>query len=418
MKRALVADRYLVSDDHWLDIATGRRVAGRLLARPVDETRVRACLEASANWRDGARRLIDYGEATDASWFEVWNVADDVSVPIYELRQLSRRVIAAVAEVAGGDWRGPRAIPIRTCAGAGTGTVLSEIARALRRLGFVTIRADGWQPPDDVRRALCHRHVALVDTPRARRDGTTVAWTADLVRASNRAHVVLSLVSRDAPADSSALEIEPIDPGVLAEAFVPGLWRPPSDAIVAAAVRAGGWPGAFVRELEAVRSGTWSVHERSPAYGAEVASPSSTGAAAWRSRRADRYDRRGRHASASRWSRAAFESARRHRHEDTSVLAFSELAARMRADGRLDAIARVASKELKRASSASVHVQIAGIVARECVAAGETARGEAWVALAMTASERRATTVPVTLFATRAPSCDSGRAGTNSVPAS
>ena len=82
--------------------------------------------------------------------------------------------------------------------------------------------------------------------------------------------------------------------------------------------------------------------------------------------------------------------------------AFSELAARMRADGRLDAIARVASKELKRVSSASVHVQIAGIVARECVAAGETARGEAWVALAMTASERRATTVPVTVFATRA----------------
>src|SRR5471030_1816289 len=68
VKRALVADRYLVLDDHWLDIATGRRVAGRVFPRAIGETRAAACVEDHAIWRDGARRLIDYGEASAETW--------------------------------------------------------------------------------------------------------------------------------------------------------------------------------------------------------------------------------------------------------------------------------------------------------------------------------------------------------------
>ena len=205
-----------MSDDHWLDIATGRRVTGRLLPKPVDETRVHACLEASMIWRDGARRLIDYGDATDASWFEVWNVADDVSAPIYELRHLSRRVISYRRGTGRRRLARTARDPHSHLRGRWDGDgIVGDRSRA----ATVGLRHDSRRRVAAARRCptrVVSPAVALVDTPRARRDGTTVAWTADLVRASNRAHVVLSLVSRDAPADSSALEIEPIDPGVLA----------------------------------------------------------------------------------------------------------------------------------------------------------------------------------------------------------
>jgi hypothetical protein len=67
--------------------------------------------------------------------------------------------------------------------------VLSCIARQLRQLGFVTVRA-GIRLPPALRDHLCHRHLAVHCRYRDER-GPIVEWIRALARVSPRAHLLI-----------------------------------------------------------------------------------------------------------------------------------------------------------------------------------------------------------------------------------
>jgi DNA-binding NtrC family response regulator len=369
-----IGDRYVADDAAWLDVVTGRSVALTLTPLAEATSRPHACAEASAVWEDGVRRLADYGAHGGARWFETWTGPASAAVRAYAVRHMPPRAVdLIVRHTEGPSHRGPRTIAVVAPAGAGTASVLSQAARDLRELGFVTIRAD-CRIAASLRAELCHRHLVIIDTPDARAAGLTAAWLVDLVRVSNRSHLVLSL-SPVRPAAGPVIEIAPSSIEGLVEAFIPGSWAPAEDVIVAAARRSAGWPHRFVQALDAARA----VHDRRA--GLCVGVGEQPRAITSRFLRAEALARRGRPAAAGRWYRAALEAARR-RHDDGAVAAaFERLAAGRAMPSEARHGAAVAGDLLRQVVSRGARLRIANAAARACLTAGELARAETLVSL-------------------------------------
>ena len=380
----LVGDRFLVGSDTWLDLATGCQVAGRILPARSAVVDCHSAVEAHAVWRNGVVRLIDFGSSPDGGWFEVWNRRLGDGAPLYDVRHLARPVVAAIVRCAEGHaGRGPRCLTIDTAMGAGTGSVVSDTARALRDLGFVVVRADLWLPRR-LRRRLCHRHLVVIDTWRARRAGATAAWLADLVAVSNRAHLVLSIRAAER-GRTAALSIRPLPVTQLAEAFVPGSWRPSPVEVRLAATASDGWPGRFTEALDALRgrfAGAGLVREHSPIAPGSVRAFGPAAPSHSRLLRADALARRGRVAAASRWYRSAFHAARRRADAGASLAAFRAAAQPWREGVAPAHVARMAADLLARLAAPVQRIEVASLAGRALVAAGTLNRGEAFLSVA------------------------------------
>ena len=369
LKQTWLGERFIATENGWIDLATGRRAECVLHGVDVHEERAGPRAEAALTWTDGMRRLLDAGEEA-AGAFEAWTAPAAAAAPAYVVRHHARRAAAAIGEHAESHaGAGIRTVALVTRPGAGTASVVADAARALRTLGFVTVCAEACVD-DALREELCHRHVVIVDTPVSRARGETSRWIRDLTRVSRRAHLVLS-IRMDRPLDLPAVVIEPCPVAELAASFEAGLWRPPGDVIDAAAESSEGWPHLFVRALDQARRSEDGRRGRVALHG-----PAAHALADSRLARATTLERRGRASAASRWRVAALEAARRRDDGSAAALAFERLAGGAHPLDWPQVLARATALLIAPFTSES-HARIASAAGRLHLLAGDLCRAEA-----------------------------------------
>ncbi len=291
MLARLVDDRYVChSPGRWLDIATGEIImCDTTVFKPED-----------------APRAVDR--------------SIDLEV---------RRVVGHIVSNAdGGDAVGIRTMHV-SVRGLPVRVIIGEAARALRSIGFVTLRATA-DLPDPIRRELLHRHVALFACEGEWGSATIDAlhsWIRGLAAASPRSHLVVLLQSPAAP-----------------PAF--------SRASIARERLPFGWP----------------TYEPPHAPTAVRFDP--------RVNRATAFARRGRRAAAVRWSRAAAAAARR-QGDEAGVCSITEHLVRQHAEsGEWEKARSAAISAFDAAGAWPQREVLAGLAARILTAVGELQRAE------------------------------------------
>ena len=409
---SLVGDRFVRMAGGWLDLVTGRAAEVCVGPAPRDKAaRERHCAARMAVVAHGGRALIDYGPAGLDGWFEAWEMGRNATSamapePAFSLRRMRRTVVEHVLWVA----RDPRlagVTHVRLVAppGSGAGLALQDIARAVRGLGFVTIRAD-LPVPAAIRRTLCHRHVVvLVATPAAKIAGA--AWAAALTAASSRGHLLIERVTEPAVAEPgiAVVSLEPVPQGELISAYVPGAAALDALAIREAAAASGGWPGRFAAELE-LRHGEGPLvsHARE-----STAAPSSwpfAGGAHWPfpgpadvwtpapyrehagpMARARACHRRGRLAGRDRWLAAVIEASRRRGDGGGVARALERWVPRLIAEGRWHRAASLAARALNDAIDPVLRAGMARLAASAYLEAAAVSRAEVCVDTAICIEE-------------------------------
>jgi hypothetical protein len=179
----LVGDRFFVDDDgRWRDLATGRQVD--LIRRVIDRRWAERELALIDEWYDArGGRLVDFGRTGTDGWFEARlkarrRAAIDVGGAAGIAAAINDAVCGGASHVYVGDGTRRRSV-----------AALFVAARALRRAGYVPIRASLPIPPA-IERALTHRHVAfLVGGERDRAPVAAHWWRAASI--APRHHLVV-----------------------------------------------------------------------------------------------------------------------------------------------------------------------------------------------------------------------------------
>ncbi len=189
MRSALVGDRFLPNGSGgWIDLVTGQRTLVRLRSMSYRRLHRTDQLEEKSTSPPSRWALIDEGRINATLWFEARgrrSVRTFDSLPPRDQAELARVTEIALAPVIG-----IRHVRLTT-SGAAVMTMMSVVAKRMRELGYVAIRA-GAKVPAALRRYLAHRHLSLF--VRSRRDRTAaIPWIRELARVSPRAHLILQL---------------------------------------------------------------------------------------------------------------------------------------------------------------------------------------------------------------------------------
>jgi len=399
----VIGDRFVRTPSGWLDLVTGAVVYVRVGRAPEDvDARARWCAVERDRLPNGAPHLIDFGPMGSDGWFEATALGrtalDRTIAPAFSLTRVDRAAPSLVATLASDPHaRGVRYVRIIAPPRSGGLMVCEEIARAMRRLGFVTVRAD-LPLPADLRRQLCHRHlIVLVPTREAADAGA--AWAAALSAASDRGHVLIERVHSDADRemhrDGVVTRLAPCSVPALVAAYREGTVPVSTLSIAEAAEASGGWPGRYVDALATLHRrdrspsvareravshvdlgdvppvGTWPFSVSLPAADRLAASSSQRLFA-----RADRCHRIGRATAGHRWLTAGLEASRRRGDPTAIVSALEEWVPRLVADGRWHQAAAVASRALRDATDPSVRATLARLAASAHLEAGRLSRAE------------------------------------------
>jgi DNA-binding NtrC family response regulator/tetratricopeptide (TPR) repeat protein len=349
----LVADRFVPSGRHWIDIATGERVSLRVEQAGTTDDQFAWSLhcETLANLRhDLVNPLIDFGMLDRERRFEAYRRcgpvraggraaermfeqglrflrAHDVALPPPAAALALRPLVAgpavrgrplgvrlqpragydAVLEAL--DAAAPVGVARVTVAGpvhSGLRTLRQMVARAARLHGYVPVDAALVIGVPWLCDRLEDRHVCVLALERG--GPPVAALLARLAAASARRHLVVSLVRR---ADGPVVHLERMGVGAMtAMIHVDRECGPSPDEIFTAARDADGRPGLLLARLAGISApappAAMLVRETAPAYGTgtldrpEPARGRVSDVLLGAAGRADRLSRRGRHVAAAR----------------------------------------------------------------------------------------------------------------------
>lgn len=396
----LVGDRFLRTPGGWIDLVTGRLTDVRIGRAPSDEeARARRCQSLLEMLPDGEPGLIDFGVHGPDGWFEAWAPSKSRSTLVsgaqFVITRLPRNVAPAGAAIAADPLpRGARRLGVAAAHRSGWALASEEAARVLRRHGFVTVRADV-PLPGEVRKRLCHRHLALlVSSPDAH--ATAAAWVAQAAAVSDRGHLVIERIATDVPVqhDASTISLEPCTEDALIAACRAGDDTLPREVIGDAAVRAAGSPARFVAHLRQVldtRGDIATARERAvvsieaPHHGSWPFSKSqaedtpATRTARRLLTRAATCHRIGRQAAADRWLTAAVEASRRRGDTVAVVETMAEWGPRLIASGRWHHAAAMATRALGDARDPVLRATLARLAATAHLEAANLSRADVCV---------------------------------------
>jgi DNA-binding NtrC family response regulator/tetratricopeptide (TPR) repeat protein len=350
----IVADRFVHTQDAWIDLATNARVrlhacdAGSRAAQVAWSTR---CAAQARLRHPLLNALVDYGLLDATRRFEAYETGRPVTAGGEAGERLQSHVVRFCAAhaialerplaefamrpvVAGpasarplGMALQPRAAldalrdtlaatgPAGACrvvvvgaAQSGLRTLHLEAARAARLAGYVPVSASLLAEMPELAPALAGRHVSVFAWAAEEADLTPIL--ARLATSGGRRHVLLSF-ARDAPDDEPAVRLEPMAVRALTAMIFADRDEPPAPAeILEAARTAGGRPGAMLERLGHVAAAPAPrplpvlVRETAHTFGADPrdarASRRTTTVLLSSVRRAERLAARGRHAGAVR----------------------------------------------------------------------------------------------------------------------
>jgi DNA-binding NtrC family response regulator/tetratricopeptide (TPR) repeat protein len=351
----IVADRFALVQDAWIDLATGARV--RLHTTAAGTRGAQVAWASRCATQAGLRHpllnpLVDYGILDASRRFEAYDAGGPLTAggepgarwQAHVARFCAAHAIAleqpladfAVRPVVPGPARGaaigvvlqPRAAldalrdtlaatgPAGVCrvvvAGApqsGLRTLRLDAARAARLGGYAPVSAHLLATIPGLAGALAGRHVCVFEWGDEGARGRLTPVLTRLAASGGRRHVILSFV-RETPPDEPAVVLEPMAVRALtAMIFADGDYPPAPCEILEAARAASGLPGRMLAALGELRpapvrsSLATLVRETAPAYAAsgEARPRRRTAAVLLASvRRADRLVGRGRHVHAVR----------------------------------------------------------------------------------------------------------------------
>jgi DNA-binding NtrC family response regulator len=187
----LIGDRYFcLRSGCWLDLVTGtaalvslRNVRNGRRPHVVEHDDHRMALASSA-W-------IDRGWQADGVWFEARPRGAPKRRSLCAGPDAVRSLVDHLVRAAVASHAGVHLARSDVPSGVDPTLVAAELARSLRREGFVTIGA-GAPVPGLLRQALVHRHVAIVCRVDADIE-PAVGWIRALTAASPRGHLVVDL---------------------------------------------------------------------------------------------------------------------------------------------------------------------------------------------------------------------------------
>ncbi len=425
----VIGDRFVRQTRGWLDLVTGAAVHLRLGRAPDDIARRAAwCAAERDRLPDGAPGLVDFGPVGIDGWFEAATLQHSASglaiAPAFSLTRIDRAVTGHIEALAGDPHAcGVRHVRLVAPPRSGGQMALEEIARRMRSLGFVTVRAD-LPLTADLHRQLCHRHL-LVFVPTRAAHVAGARWVAELAVVSNRAHLLIERVRAD---DVGELESGGLSIclATCATADLVGAYRVGAVAVSAtliaeAAEASGGWPGRFADALiDRHRSERSSSVARERAVSVvdpgdtrvvgpwpfSVSLPVAERSAASSSQRlfarADRCHRIGRLASGDRWLSAGLEASRRRGDTKAVVRALEGWVPRLVADGRWHQAAAIATRALRDATDPSARVTLARLAASAHLEAGRASRAETCIDTAICIEQVTSRRVSDESIATRA----------------
>jgi len=194
----IIAERFVLGEDgSWCDLATGDAVLVDIRAMPDDweERSERLAEELAA----GSGYLIDFGRLGVSRWFEARREtrreatrADELS-----LADVADEVVAAASR---SEAFGVRFVKPATVV-SDAALAADRIARRLRPLGFVALRA-GMTVPPDCYAELQHRHLAVLLFSQQERHEAS-EWVRRLAKISVRGHLLVDLSGGPARLTSS-----------------------------------------------------------------------------------------------------------------------------------------------------------------------------------------------------------------------
>jgi DNA-binding NtrC family response regulator len=189
----LVGDRFVKEPGGWWrDVATGDAVRVGLHALPANWRRLEGRLAHQLHAPAIASTLIDFGAAGRHRWFEA-------RAPMAAIRPQPHVALAAgrfaeeVAAEAVAPCRGVRMVRRPHPPAVSPAVLAGQIARRLRPLGFVTLRA-GVGLTADLGESLLHRHVVLLLVDPVDREQAP-GWIRRLAGTSPRAHLIVDILS-------------------------------------------------------------------------------------------------------------------------------------------------------------------------------------------------------------------------------
>lgn len=389
---AIVGDRFVRVRGDWLDLVTGEVVDVRVGPPPRDlEARRLRCAAARALLSADGPGLIDYGEAGTGCWFEARRVGTtDLGAPAIVLPRIARGLDAEVAAaVADPLRRGCLHIRVVAPPRSGWRIAIDEVAWMMRSLGCATLRAD-LALPARLRQALRHRHLVLI-APGPAAAAPAARWVAELMRASDRAHVLIERVCERPPDRDAAtiIELRRCRDGDLLAACGR------DDAQTRAAIeKSEGWPGRFVD--------AWAGQERSPAAvviareapsssavtSCDAAWPFSASAVPGREParlliRAERCHRRGRGAEGDDWLHAGLESARRRGDAQAASRTLERWVPQLIHGGRAARAAAMTVRALQHAQDPTHRAALARLAAGAYLEAAQVGRAETCIETAI-----------------------------------
>lgn len=382
----LIGDRFFQTAAGWHDLTTGRLVSLRVGTPPADVARRQQhCRSVFDRIPLCGRRLIDYGPTGQTGWFEAWDHGGDdrmttphaMSEPA--LRRITRPAVAELVQIAeGASHHGVERVTIAAPRGGGLHVALNDVARELRALGFVIVRADA-PLPSSIRRHLLHRHLVLLSLTQ-NAHAAAVGWAAKLAATSSRGHLLLERVTDGGATAGRSVCLSSCAREELMAAFDRGNATMSDDQLVVAVQHAEGWPGRFVAALNSARHDgrvmvSMAREAASPMWSDAAVSAwpvslsiAGSGAAALalgdrtalvngvhdrgeppdaRLDRAMACRRRGRLAAGERWLVASVEAQRRRGNRDEALRMVETWVPRLLASGRWQRAASLATRALR-----------------------------------------------------------------------
>ncbi len=195
----IVGDRFVRERAmSWRDLATGDAVTVRVHPLSADWIGLERTLLEEYVTAGTACPLVDFGLVGRSAWFEA-RTAPRGGLHATPRFEPARRIAERLSALATAWDRGVHFVRITTMGTDGALAAAGVVARRLRSLGFVTIRA-GVSLPAEVAALLAHRHVTVLLCDASDR-AWAPSWVRRLAHASPRAHLVADLTS-DATLDS------------------------------------------------------------------------------------------------------------------------------------------------------------------------------------------------------------------------
>ncbi len=200
----LVGDRFMREGvNSWRDLATADRVAVRVHPLTTDWCSLeRTLLEEYFDARTTAP-LVDFGLVGQGAWFEA-RLAH-AAPPEVRHADSARRLADRLNALATAWDRGVHVIRLPTAGPESAHAAAGTIARRLRVLGFVTIRA-AVPMPEPIASFLAHRHVTVLLCDSADR-GWAAWWVRRLAHSSPRAHLVADLTAEPGRPAGAVLQL-------------------------------------------------------------------------------------------------------------------------------------------------------------------------------------------------------------------